>query len=234
MVAKKKSAPKKKSGAKKKSGSKGIGSSFTDAELKQVVNVLQKIRKGRKGKRGKKVGITNMSSMMNMLYNADRERYYAYNRRRYPRRYPYPYRRRNMMRAHPFRYPSLIQDADVNAIWGRTKLPRTPRSRDGIISDLNAVYRTLVGFNLLKTPMPAVGSINVVGPDGGSEKKSAPPKEDKPPPYMLPSKPSSAPPMMEVKPVPRRELPNKPSSNPQPKRYDPFEDESSSEDEEEY
>lgn len=233
MVAKKKSAPKKKSGAKKKSGSKGIGSSFTDAELKQVVNVLQKIRKGRKGKKGKKVGITNMSSMMNMLYNADRERYYTYNRRRYPRRYPYPYKRRNMMRAHPFRYPSMIQDADVNAIWGRTKLPRTPRSRDGIISDLNAVYRTLVGFNLLKTPMGEMGSIKVTGPDG--DKKSAPPKEDKPPPYMLPVKPSNAPPIREVRPV-RRELPKAPAKVPQPKPPDVFQDDSSSseEDEEEY
>ena len=164
-AAKKKAPAKKKTQAKKKKSSGGIGSSFTDAELKKFAGVINKLRKNRRTTKAKKVGITNMSSFMNLLYNADRERQYAYNRRRYPysyrRRYPYGYRRKNLMRGHPFRYPSMIEDADVNSIWNSTKLPTgKKRSRDGIITDLNQVYRSLIGFNLLKSPMGDVGSVN--------------------------------------------------------------------------
>lgn len=222
--------PKKKSKSikKKKKTSYINGSSFTEKELKTFSNVLRKIRKGRRGTKGKKVGITNMSSFMNLLYNAGQERQYAYNRRRYynpsyggyrPRQYrPRYYRRSNMMRAHPFKYPSMIENADVNHIWNATKLPRGSKSKDAIISDLNQVYKQLVGFNLLKSPMPAVGSINVVGPDAGIPKKKEPKG-----PYLMPSKPGAAPPIREAP-----KLPSKPSAAPPP----PISDDESSEDEE--
>ena len=130
----------------------------------------------------------------------------------------YPYRRRNMMRAHPFKYPSLIEDADVNALCGSTKLPRASKSKDAIILDLNAVYRSLVGFNFLKSPMPAVGSSNVVAPD--ANKKAPAPPVAKPKGQclashredagrrlpMMPSKPSNALPIREAHQLPSKLL----------------------------
>ena len=242
MPAKKKSV-KKKSGAKKNKPKKKIGTSFTEAELRKFAGVINKIRKNKRGVKKKKVGLTNMSSFMNLLYNADRERKYAHYQRRYPyayrRRYPYGYKRRNLMRAHPFRYPSMIEDADVNAIWNATKLPRGRKSKDGIITDLNQVYRTLVGFNLLKSPMPALGSINVVGPDAN---KSEPPRAPRAPlapprapPRALPKAPSPAPPRALPK-APSQAPPRAPSKSPSPapqRAYDVYgsvsETESSSE-----
>ena len=234
-AAKKKIIKKKSRAVKKKSGAAKFGSSFTEAELKKFAGVIKKLRKNKRGVKKKKVGLTNMSSFMNLLYNADRERQYAYYKRRYPygyrRRYPYGYKRRNLMRAHPFKYPSMIQDADVNAIWNATKLPRGRRSKDGIITDLNQVYRSLVGFNLLKSPMPAVGSINVVGPDANIKPAPAPvapPAPPRAPPYMVASKSNNPPPVREA-----RKLPIKPSTAPPQRGYDVYASDSSSEEEEE-
>ena len=232
-----KTGKKKTTGQKKKS--KAIsGSSFSETELRKFESVIRKIRKGRRGNKGKKVGITNMSSFMNLLHNASRERYYhrsgygGYGG--YRRRYG-GYRRRyggyaNRMMANPYKYPSLIRDADVNHIWNATKLPKS-KTKDGIITNLNQVYRQLVGFDLLKPatklPIAERGSINVVGPDVAKQKKVEEPKEEPKGPYLMPSRPSKTPQIREAP-----QLPSRPSRAPPPVMED--EDSSSSEDEEEY
>ena len=224
-----KTGKKKTTGQKKKSGAIS-GSSFSETELRKFESVIQKIRKGRRGNKGKKVGITNMSSFMNLLHNASRERYYhrsgygGYGG--YRRRYGYA----NRMMANPYKYPSLIRDADVNHIWNATKLPKS-KTKDGIITNLNQVYRQLVGFDLLKPatklPIAERGSINVVGPDAAKQKKAEEPKEEPKGPYLIPSRPSKTPQIREAP-----QLPSRPSRAPPPVMED--EDSSSSEDEEEY
>lgn len=197
------------------------GSSFTDAELKKFTNVISKIRKGRKGTRGKKVGIANLSSFMNLLHNASRERDHRMSGAKGR------YRAANMMMAHPFKYPSLIQDADVNHIWNATKLPKG-KSKDGIITNMNQVYRQLVGFDLLKPPPKRLakherGAINVVGPDGGKAREEK--KEEPKGPYLMPTKPTKTP---QIREAPR--LPSRPSRA--PPRVQTDTDSSSSDDEE--
>ena len=218
--------PKKKVVKKKKKKSSApkkqyiSGNSFSDREVQQIASVIKKMRANKKGKKGKKVGIANMSSLMNLVYNTGRERVYGGYQRRYPRRYYRPYMPRNMMRAHPFKYPSLIQDANVNHIWNSTKLPISSKTKNAIIGDLNNIYKQLVGFNLLKSPMGEVGSINVKGADEGA-KAPAPPAPKGP--YLMPSKPSRAPPVREV-------LPSRPSRAPQQQRE--YDSSSSDEDDE--
>lgn len=219
MVKQKVKKTKKTKGKKKKS--KAIsGSSFTEAELKKFTNVIKKIRKGRRGNNGKKVGITNLSSFMNLLHNASRERDHMRSRTKGR------YRAANMMMAHPFKYPSLIQDADVNHIWNATKLPKS-KTKDGIITDINQVYRQLVGFNLLKPPPVRLsigqrGAINAVGPDGREKEKKEPKG-----PYMMPTKPTPTPQRREA-----RGLPSRPSREPA-RMPDSDSDSSSSDDEDE-
>ena len=212
----KKKHPKKK--GKKSSGKYISGDSFSDREVQQIASVIKKMRANKKGKKGKKVGIANMSSLMNLVYNTGRERVYGGYQRRYPRRYYRPYIPRNMMRAHPFKYPSLIQDANVNHIWNSTKLPISSKTKNAIMGDLNNIYKQLVGFNLLKSPMGEVGSINVKGADEGAKAQPAPKG-----PHLIASKPSRTPPVREV-------LPSRPSNAP-PRQV--HEDSSSSDEDDE-
>ena len=129
-------AKKKKPVAKKKKYSHPyIGQdSFTPKELKQYLTAIKKLKKKKKTVKQKKVGLTNLVSFLNLMYNADKEK------RKLPRK--------NLMVAHPFKYPSLIQNVDVNAIWKATSLP-SRGTKNAIISNVNDVYRHLVGYNLM-------------------------------------------------------------------------------------
>lgn len=231
MVAKKRKPPikKRKPPIKKRKGHIS-GSSFTHAELKKYVNAIKKLRKNKRGKKKKKVGITNMTSFLNLLYNAHQERQYRYSPYSYRRRYPYRYKRRNLMRGHPFSYPRMIRDADVDQIWNATKLPNS-KTKDGIITNLNEVYRQLTGFELLKSlpsskpPAEQRGNIRIGKKDDDRIEAPIDISNEAAKPVALPSQPSSAPPIRKP-----RSLPIKPSSNPPPVRYDYYD--TSSEDEE--
>ena len=112
-------------------------SSFTHDELKKFMMTIKKLRKNKRGKKKKKVGLTNVTSFLNLLYNVDKEK------QRKPRQ--------NLMYAHPYKYPALIRDADVDKIWKATKIPSS-KTPNGIITNLNDVYRQLTGFDMLKPP----------------------------------------------------------------------------------
>ena len=188
-------ATKKKKPVKKKK--KQRFGSFGEKSLKKIAAVLHKIRHKKVGKKKRKVGLTNTSSYYNLLDNADRER-----RKKAPR---------NRMKAHPFRYPSMINDADVNRMWRGTK-PRKYTTRQRMLSNMNEVFQNLVGFNLLKPP-PAKklpkdqrGEINIVQRDKDNVAE---------PPPKLPTKPARAP-----SPKPIQTLPTKPSRSPPRQQYE--------------
>ena len=127
--------------------------SFDMKELDKYVKVLQKMRKGKKTKKGKKVGLTNTISFLNLLFNADKEKQKNLGARK------------NLMIANPYKYPSLIQDADLGSIWNATKLPKT-KSRTGLVHNLNNAYRQLLAYDLIHAPRsqePASMPNNVVG-----------------------------------------------------------------------
>ena len=112
---------------------------FTMAELNKYVSVLKKIRKGKTTPKRKKVGIANTVSFLNLLYNADKEKQKQ------------PHARRNLMVTHPFNYPSMIPTNSVSALWNATKIPSSKTS-DGLVNNLNNIYRTLVAYNLIDNP----------------------------------------------------------------------------------
>ena len=157
MVAKKtkvKKAKKAKKGKKVKKRTNFISNdSFDMKELDKYVKVLQKIRKGKKTKKAKKIGLTNTVSFLNLLFNADKEK--QKNTRA----------RKNLMIANPYKYPSLIQDADIGSIWNATKLPKT-KSRTGLVHNLNNAYRQLLAYDLIHAPRshePAPMPNNIAG-----------------------------------------------------------------------
>lgn len=209
---KRKPAIRKKAQPKKKKHTKSYinGDTWTEKELKRFAAAIKKVRKNKRTRKQKKIGLTNTISLLNMLFNADKER----TQRRYPftyrRRYPpYSYRRKNLMYDHPYKYPSLIPDANVNDIWKATGL-KTSGSKDGMISNINNVYHSLYGYQLLR-------------PIQEEAPQQAPKR-----PIELPSKPSRAPPLKRQS----VELPSKPSRVPaQPYIVDDDDQSSSSEDE---
>ena len=144
MVVKK---PKVKKGKKGKKGKKQAkkrtnfisDTSFDLKELDKYVKVLQKMRKGKKTKKAKKVGLTNTISYLNLLYNADKEKQKNLGARK------------NLMIANPYKYPSLIQDADLGSIWNATKLPKS-KNRTGLVHNLNNAYRQLLAYDLIHAP----------------------------------------------------------------------------------
>lgn len=113
--------------------------SFELNELNRYVSALRRMRRGKRSRRQRRIGLTNTISFLNLLYNADKER-----RRR-------PYLRRNIMRASPYRYPSLINDADISSIWNATKLP-TSKTRSGLVNNINNAYRHLLAYDLIHAP----------------------------------------------------------------------------------
>ena len=185
--------------------------SFSEKSLKKYIAVLKKIRKKKVGKKKKKIGITNMSSVLNLLYNADRER-----KRK---------KTRNLMRLHPYGYPTLIKDGDVGRIWKSTRV-RSSGRKAAMLDSMNQVLSELIGFQLLKPTLPAKklplhqrGEINVVS-------ARQPEPVSVPVPKQLPSKPSRTPP-----PQAARQLPSKPSRAPPIRRYESDSDDSDSDSE---
>ena len=144
MVVKKPKVKKGKKGKKVKKQAKKrtnfiSNDSFDLKQLDKYVKVLQKMRKGKKTKKAKKVGLTNTISYLNLLYNADKEKQKNYRARK------------NLMIANPYKYPSLIQDADLGSIWNATKLPKT-KNRTGLVHNLNNAYRQLLAYDLIHAP----------------------------------------------------------------------------------
>ena len=112
--------------------------SFSEKSLKKYINIIKKMRKKKVGKKKKKVAISNTSGMMNLLYNADKER------KRKPRR--------NLLKTHPYHYPTLISDADVDRIWRGTKIKSTGK-KPQLVNNMNKLLNDLYGFNLLNAPV---------------------------------------------------------------------------------
>ena len=202
MPNKVKTKKKKKTNKKKKNNDNQYisGTSFTHAELKKYINTIKKIRNKKNGKKKKKIGLTNTISFLNLLYNADKEK------QKKPKR--------NLLKSHPFNYPSLIHDNNVDHVWNATKV-RTSKNKDGLVSNLNEVYRQLYGFNLLapppkRQPIHKRGSINIKTPDemkSPSDISVTTTNKNKP----LPKKPSRPPPPQKT-----QTLPKKPSYTPPP------------------
>lgn len=156
------------------------GNHMTDNDLSKFVGTLKKVRKYKRTAGQKKTGLTNVMSLLNLLYNSEREK------RKKPTR--------NLMYTHPYNYPSLIPDVNVDNIWKSTGI-KTSRTRTGIISNINDVYNRLYGYQLIKAPVGLPQS------NQQNEQKipyALPVKPSRtPPPKVpreLPSKPSMAPP----------------------------------------
>ena len=156
------------------------GDHMTDNDLSKFVGTVKKVRKYKRTTGQKKTGLTNVMSLLNLLYNSEREK------RKKPTR--------NLMYTHPYNYPSLIPDVNVDNIWKSTGI-KTSRTRTGMISNINDVYNRLYGHQLIRAPVALPQSNQQI------EQKipyALPVKPSRTPPpkvpRTLPSKPSMAPP----------------------------------------
>ena len=199
--------------------------SFSEKSLKKYIGILKKMRKKKNNKKKKKVSITNTASMLNLLYNVDRERKKK--------------KKQNLMKMHPYGYPALIKDKDIKKIWSGTRVNYGNKRQ--MMGNLNKAIRSLYGFDLYKPrrrrdgklPVGQRGPITMQRPrQPGTE---ASPPTPRAPPYEEPNErmgrsrtrvPSSiqAEPARSRAPSPpparvRQSLPTKPSSAP-PMRYD--------------
>ena len=158
--------------------------SFSEKSLKKYIGIIKKMRKKKVGKKKKKVGITNVTSMLNLLYNVDRERKKK--------------RRQNLMKVHPYGYPHLIKDKDVNHIWSGTRVNYGTKRQ--MMGNLNNAIRNLYGFELLqprgkKLPVGQRGPITMQRPQPPSSPPKPTVRGSETRPVSLPTKPSSAPPI---------------------------------------
>lgn len=190
------------------------GDHMSDYDLNRFVSSIRKVRRYKRTRYQRKTGLTNVVSLLNLLYNSEREK------RRRPTR--------NLMYTHPYNYRSLIPDANVDSIWKSTGI-RSARTRNRIISNINDVYHSLYGHQLIKAP----GTSNpfMAPPPTVQAPKIQPQPIPSAPlePLELPVKPSKAPPMSK----PPRALPVKPSAPPPPPHNNDSDLDSSSSDEEE-
>lgn len=182
---KKKKTTKKLAKKIKTSGKKNFDS-FSEKSLKKYIGIFKKLRKKKNNKKKKKIGLTNITSFINLLHNADMERKKQ--------------TRRSRMMAHPYSYPYLIKDADVNKMWGATKI-KSGRTKKTMVDNMNSIYSQILGFELLKPSLPAKklpkhkrGSISIKAPDDVAITTTKQTQHITQP-VALPSKPSRAPPM---------------------------------------
>ena len=112
---------------------------FSLGDLKRYLKTMKKLRgKKKKSEIGKKIVLTNHIQYLNLLYNTNLQM------NKKPRR--------NLLKTHPFKYPSMIPDNKVDEIWTKTKVP-TCTSKGATIGDLNKVYKELMGFDLIVSPL---------------------------------------------------------------------------------
>ena len=177
---------------KKKTKTSRNFDSFSEKSLKKYINMIKKVRRKKVGRKKRKIGLINTMSLLNLLYNVDKER------KRRPRK--------NLMKAHPYSYPYLMRGVDVNRIWNSTKIPASGK-KTSMANSMNDALGHFVGFNLLhplparKLPKHQRAPVNVV-PAGNNDvnvtttlpkKPQTPPK--KPQTTTLPTKPSQTPPI---------------------------------------